>query len=659
MSIDLSQFNDAFFEEALGYLDQAEDDLLRLEKAPLNPDDCKTSIDSAFRAIHSIKGSAGSLGFLEIDRLSHALETVLELFRQQADPAGKGTTNVDLNIGVDTFDLLLSSVDLLRVQISSAQSKSGDVSPSRVNALIAKLEHVNSASTSDSSNTFDIQLVPSQAMLDSGNDPLRYIDTLAALGSQTIKAYWDDSQPHCYLSWVITLKTNRSISEIEAIFEWIEDVCQFSVNVQGVIQETKAHRTTDVVEIDAPIAKATTIAKEASAKQVRTIQVRPERIDELMGALGELAIYQAEIENKLQSQNANQETSELFVRLARQTSGLQDAIMAMRMSPIHHLFSRFERTVRDAQVELGKEVHLIVEGENAELDSSMIERLIDPLTHLIRNALDHGVETPDFRVSIGKPRSAKLTLKAEQHSNAFLISIEDDGKGFDIEAIKQRAIEKKIAKEADTKTDSQWANMIFVPGFSTTTQVSRWSGRGVGLDVVLKEIEKIKGQLDIHSSPGVGTRFVISIPLTLALSDALIIRSGDDHYAVILSAVKECIQATASRIETLPNQQQLYRLRDELLPYAALPDLMSGEVPSSGKTEEHFPAIVIRSGQHAALLQVSEIIGQRQIVIKSHEKNLGTVKYCESATVLPNGTVAFVLNANTIVRAVGISEEAL
>jgi two-component system, chemotaxis family, sensor kinase CheA len=659
MSIDLSQFNDAFFEEALGYLDQAEDDLLRLEKAPLNPDDCKTTIDSAFRAIHSIKGSAGSLGFLEIDRLSHALETVLELFRQQADPAGKATTKVDLSIGADTFDLLLSSVDLLRVQISSAQSKSGDVSPSRVNALIAKLEHVNSASTSDSSNTFDIRFVPSQAMLDSGNEPLRYIDTLAALGSQTVKAYWDDSQPDCRLSWEITLKTNRSILEIEAVFEWIEDVCQFSVNVHGVSQETKAHRTTDVVEIDAPIAMATTIAKEASAKQVRTIQVRPERIDELMGALGELAIYQAEIENKLQSQNTNQETSELFVRLARQTSGLQDAIMAMRMSPIHHLFSRFERTVRDAQVELGKEVHLMVEGENAELDSSLIERLIDPLTHLIRNALDHGVETPDFRESIGKPRSAKLTLKANQHSNAFLISIEDDGKGFDIEAIKQRAIEKQIAKETDTKTDSQWANMIFMPGFSTTTQVSRWSGRGVGLDVVLKEIEKIKGQLDIHSSPGVGTRFVISIPLTLALSDALIIRSGDDHYAVILTAVKECIQATASRIETLPNQQQLYRLRDELLPYAALPDLMSGEVPSSGKTEEHFPAIVVRSGQHAALLQVSEIIGQRQIVIKSHEKNLGTVKYCESATVLPNGTVAFVLNANTIVRAVGISEEAL
>jgi two-component system, chemotaxis family, sensor kinase CheA len=659
MSIDLSQFNDAFFEEALAYLDQAEDDLLRLEKASLNPDDCKNSIDSAFRAIHSIKGSAGSLGFLEIDRLSHALETVLEIFRQQADHTGKASTNVGLNIDSDTFDLLLSSVDLLRVQIASAQSKSGDVSPSRVNALIAKLEHVNSASTSDSSNTFDIQLVPSQAMLDSGNEPLRYIDTLATLGSQTVKAYWDDSEPDCFLSWVITLKTNRSISEIKAIFEWIEDVCQFSVNVHGVSQETKAHRTTDVVEIDAPIAMATTIAKEASAKQVRTIQVRPERIDELMGALGELAIYQAEIENKLQSQKASQETSELFVRLARQTSGLQDAIMAMRMSPIHHLFSRFERIVRDAQVELGKEVHLIVEGENAELDSSMIERLIDPLTHLIRNALDHGVETPDFRESIGKPRSAKLTLKAEQHSNAFLISIEDDGKGFDIEAIKQRAIEKKIAKETDTKTDSQWANMIFMPGFSTTTQVSRWSGRGVGLDVVLKEIEKIKGQLDIHSSPGVGTRFVISIPLTLALSDALIIRSGDDHYAVILSAVKECIQATASRIETLPNQQQLYRLRDELLPYAALPDLMSGEIPSSGKTEEHFPAIVIRSGQHAALLQVSEIIGQRQIVIKSHEKNLGTVKYCESATVLPNGTVAFVLNANTIVRAVGISEEAL
>jgi two-component system, chemotaxis family, sensor kinase CheA len=659
MSIDLSQFNDAFFEEALGYLDQAEDDLLRLEKASLNPEDRRRSIDSAFRAIHSIKGSAGSLGFLEIDRLSHALETVLEIFRQQADHTGKVSTNVGLNIDSDTFDLLLSSVDLLRVQIASAQSKSGDVSPSRVNALIAKLEHVNSASTSDNSNTFDIHFVPSQAMLDSGNDPLRYIDTLATLGSQTVKAYWDDSQPDCFISWVITLKTNRSISQVEAIFEWIEDVCQFSVNVQRVSQETKAHRTTDVVEIDAPIAMATTIAKEASAKQVRTIQVRPERIDELMGALGELAIYQAEIENKLQSQKASQETSELFVRLARQTSGLQDAIMAMRMSPIHHLFSRFDRTVRDAQVELGKEVHLIVEGENAELDSSMIERLIDPLTHLIRNALDHGIETPDFRESTGKPRSAKLILKAEQHSNAFLISIEDDGKGFDIEAIKQRAIEKKIAKETDTKTDSQWANMIFMPGFSTTTQVSRWSGRGVGLDVVLKEIEKIKGQLDIHSSPGVGTRFVISIPLTLALSDALIIRSGDDHYAVILSAVKECIQATASRIETLPNQQQLYRLRDELLPYAALPDLMSGEVRSSGKTEEHFPAIVVRSGQHAALLQVSEIIGQRQIVIKSHEKNLGTVKYCESATVLPNGTVAFVLNANTIVRAVGISEEAL
>jgi two-component system, chemotaxis family, sensor kinase CheA len=664
MSIDLTQFHDAFFEEALTYLEQAEDDLLALEKGGDSTEAFKERIDSAFRAIHSIKGSAGSLGFSQIDGFAHDLETVFDQLRtttQKSEALARSALSKEM------CDLLLGSVDMLRLHVSAAQNKTEGFGDTKSAALTAQLQAINidskarplsaQATTSPDktedtrARTFVIRFQPRAAMMVCGNDPLRYIDSLTELGTATAQAFWSEiaseqqAYQECELSWVITLNTSKSESHIHQIFEWIEDVCDYDI------------RDTDVYfnsEVPTQTENSAQISTENSARTAhkpgRTIQVKSERIDELINHLTELALYQGTLENSL----ANQELIDLFTRLSRQTSVLQDAIMAMRMSPIGHLFARFDRTIRDAKSELGKQVELKIEGENLELDSSLIERLIDPINHLIRNALDHGIETPEDRLLLGKTATAVLRLKAEQHSNAFQISIEDDGRGFNIEAIKGRAVAQGLANANDKRSDAQWVHLIFSPGFSTASEVSRWSGRGVGLDAVVTEIEKIKGTISVKSSPGSGTKFVITIPLTLALSEALLVRVAEERYAFTMGSVSECLVGKASSIETLPNLQKLYHVRDELLPFGSLGNLLQ---LADGETAESFPAIIVSNGDERVVLRVSEILGQRQIVVKSIERNLGAVKYCSSATVMPDGKVAFVIDANQVIRDVGVFDE--
>jgi two-component system, chemotaxis family, sensor kinase CheA len=664
MSIDLTQFHEAFFEEALTYLEQAEDDLLALEKGCETIQDFKDRIDSAFRAIHSIKGSAGSLGFAQIDGFSHDLETVFDQLRtttQRSEALARSALSKEM------CDLLLGSVDMLRLHVNAAQNKSEGLGNTKSAALSAQLQAINIDGYSAPSyaqatpsqehsedlteRTFAIRFQPRAAMLVCGNDPLRYIDTLAELGKTIVNAFWSNialdqkDYQECELSWVITLTTSKDEAHIHQVFEWIEDVCDYDIHDTDVYFDSQAPSQAESV-----VDNSTESAVRATQKLGRTIQVKSERIDELINHLTELALYQGTLENSL----ANQELIDLFSRLSRQTSVLQDAIMAMRMSPIGHLFARFDRTIRDAKSELGKQVELKIEGENLELDSSLIERLIDPLNHLVRNALDHGIETPADRVLLGKSPSAVLRLKAEQHSNSFQISIADDGKGFNIAAIKERAIRQGLVTANDNRSDAQWVHLIFTPGFSTASEVSRWSGRGVGLDAVVTEIEKIKGTISVKSSPGVGTKFIITIPLTLALTEALIVRVAQERYAFTMGSVRECLVGKSSSIETLPNLQQLYHVREELLPFTNLASLLQ---LADGETSESFPAIVVGNGNESVVLRVSEILGQRQIVVKSIEKNLGAVKYCSSATVMPDGKVAFVIDANQVIHDVGIFEE--
>jgi two-component system, chemotaxis family, sensor kinase CheA len=651
MSIDLSQFHEAFFEEALLSLDQAEDDLLLFEKGNAS----RENIDSAFRAIHSIKGSAGSLGFMQMGELAHELESVLDELRSTALDASNLANDEQISV-------LLSALDLLRSQIGNAQRKNGDVAQTRVDALIQKLKSYVSLSSepievSDDQETatttqpakpkciFRIRFQPKPEMLQCGNEPLRYIDSLSEMGDTRATAFWDPMEDHldsCQLSWIVDLETEKSIDEITELFSWIDDVCIIKIDRLDKEKETLVprRRSSDIVEKE----------QAPSPRNTRSIQVQSEKIDSLLSQLGELAIAQSDIEIKV----VDQEIADLFQRLTRQTSQLQDAILAMRMSPIKILFRRFERVVRDAEVELGKQVNLTIEGDENQLDSSIIERLIDPLTHLIRNALDHGIELPATRVAKGKQPFANLKLIAEQKSSAFVIRIEDDGSGLSIDNIRQKAIEKGLAKETDSKSASQWAQMIFKAGFSTATGISQWSGRGVGLDAVASALERLNGRIELNTTPGQGTSIAIILPLTLAITEALIVEAAGERYALPMSSVTECLFSNTSALATLPNQQVLFRRRESLLPFTSLSSLM--QLQDSKASEHSFSAIAITNGKDEAVIRVGQIIGQRQIVIKSITKNLGAAKYCSSATLLGDSQVVFVLDSAEIIRDVGQAE---
>jgi two-component system, chemotaxis family, sensor kinase CheA len=647
MSVDLSQFHEAFFEEALVSLDQAEGDLLLLEKGIAS----KENLDSAFRAIHSIKGSAATLGFTQMGLFSHELEAVLDRRRASARDQNNQPTE-------DEISTLLAALDLLRTQVANAQRKNGDVAQPRVDALIGKLQKFSLADTASplaatsqsvSKSDYQIRFAPHVQLLDCGNDPLRYIDSLAELGSLQIQAFWEDDASEmnrCELSWNIILSTEKSSAQIHDLFSWVSDVCDLTI---GPVQSPVAPSKTGLLKPE-----LTDSGERTAPRSNRAIQVQSEKVDAVLSQLSDLAVAQAEIENRV----VNQEIIELFQRLSRQTSQLQDAILAMRMSPIKSLFRRFERVVRDAERELGKRVAVKFVGEDNELDSSLIDRLIDPITHLMRNALDHGIESPSERISSGKPEVATLVLTAEQKSNSFVIRIEDDGRGLAIEKIRQKAIERGLATSATKKTNAQWAQMIFQAGFSTSEGVNQWSGRGVGLDAVAAAIDQLSGHIDLQTTPGCGTSIAITLPLTMAITEALLVEAGNERYAIAMNHIAECLHTDASKIAQLPNDQELYKYRTGLVPYADLCELMAFnfELAQQAAPIGTFPAIVITSGKELAVIRVTQIIGQRQVVIKSIEKNLGQAKYCSSATLLGDGRVVFVLDPTQIINAVGLQQ---
>jgi two-component system, chemotaxis family, sensor kinase CheA len=694
MSIDLSHFHGAFFEEALDSLDQAECALLCLEKQQ----DIASNIDATFRSIHSIKGSAGTLGFEQIANFSHHLEAVLETYRGLDSCA-------NLNVQGRHISLIFACLDLLRAMVANAQQKQGEVSPSRVHALKLKLDDLqieldafkpsgsSGSVPKDSSplyaSEFTIAFRPHPEMLSCGNDPLRYLDALAGLGAMHAKAHWEQEDlldaikkgseklnESCVLHWTITLETTLAEQEVRSVFEWVEDICDLQISAAKMLsgsqlsQQLSGGPLADPLEdkLSLPLtddldrlldANVLTVGSHQAEyetgrkREQRSIQVSTEKIDDLLGHLADLAMFQVDLEAK----TSNQETLELFNRLARQTRQLQDAILAMRMSPIATLFKRFERVIRDAELDLGKRVKVNIEGENTELDSSIIERLIDPVTHLIRNALGHGIELPGERRTLGKPEIATLSLHAEQRGSRFVLTIEDDGRGLDIQAIRAKAIEKGLAHERSIRTDEQWAELIFSPGFSTINKATQWSGRGVGLDAVVAAIKSLRGELSVRSVAGEGTRFAIFLPLTLALADALVVECDGEQYALVLSSIGECIQTDRENFRELPNGQKLYQLREKLLPYANLGELM--EI-SQSETQAREPlGIVIGSAEAACLIFVSRIVGERQIVVKNIEKNLGATKFYQSATIIGEGKVVFVLDTIALSKSIGTMPLAL
>jgi two-component system chemotaxis sensor kinase CheA len=680
MSIDLRQFHASFFSESLEGLDATEANLLRLEGGERSPE----LLNAIFRAIHSIKGAAGSLGFPEIGRFTHEFENVLDDLR-------KG----DFDPGAEAVDCMLACVDHVRLALRSAKEEK-PYDAGRDAALLGRLVELragsktaaktNPASPSaeasmpgDKETTFHIRFRPSSGFFASGNDALKLFRVLDGMGSLVVRAnvsglpaaeQFDPEK--CYLAWELELRTERPQQEVADVFGWVEDDCELlldaptSAGTAAALAAEPARaqpeatmppksgferRKDDRRKGDRRMEGRRTDDAEFSQGRGDVLHVGRAKLDGLMNAVGELVITKTilrQVVSDLLHDGAGR-LDEALQELDRHARELQDSVMAIRMQPISFAFGRFPRLVRDLCQASGKLVQLKVSGEASELDSTVIEKLVDPLTHLVRNALDHGIEPPAERVAAGKLETALLALHAEHRGGNIEIVVSDDGRGINRERVRAKALELGQAIPPDGLSDERLQELIFAPGFSTAEKLNELSGRGVGLDVVRKNVSELNGSIKVDSEPGRGTRFLIRLPLTLAIVDGMRVSVGHESYILPLASIVECIRPGIATVRPIAGQGHVVEIRGAYLPLLPLGRLFG--VAAAGP-EEGIAVVLEADGSRIALL-VDALLGQEQVVIKTLEANYRKVPCVAGATILGEGRVVLILDVAALVRAAG------
>lgn len=651
MSLDLSQFHATFFAESLEGLNHVEQQLLDIERVGHD----RNAMDAIFRAIHSLKGSAGSLGFGVIAELAHEMESVLDRMRQGLMPAAAENTNV-----------LLRGVDCLRHWLVAAEA--GEPVEAVTGAdLVRELQLLLQRSGADGARgaavadskplgkqKYVIVFRPARDFFHSGNDPARFIDELAQLGRLDSTAdlsalpSMDAFDPTaCYLAWRIVLETEASANDIREVFDWVSNSCALEIELAREAENRVAGLETQVVG-----GGETGAAAARRDSSLVTMHVRTDKIDDLVNLVGELVITHTMLKQSIRHLDAIKDARSVsvFAQLERNVQDIQERVLAIRMMPVSHVFGRFPRLVRDLGLQLGKAIELKLSGEQSELDKSVIEQLIDPLTHLVRNALDHGIEVPAERLAAGKSAKGTLSLHAEHRGGRFVITVSDDGRGIDAKKVRQRAVESGLldAGSADAELDEAATHALLLkPGFSTAREVSNLSGRGVGLDVVSQNVRKLGGSLEIASQAGRGTTFTINLPLTLAIVDGMIVGVSGERYIIPITFIRECLQVSAVQLQSVVGQGQVLHLRGEYIPVLKLGDLCA--LKSDAQATQ--PVLVVLEAENRAIaLQVDDLLGQDQVVIKSLEANYRKVEFMAGASILGDGRVALILDVTEIVK---------
>ncbi|CCQ12728.1 Signal transduction histidine kinase CheA [Pseudoalteromonas luteoviolacea B = ATCC 29581] len=679
MSIDLSQFFEVFFEESFEGLDVMEAELLNLRPGE---EDSET-INTIFRAAHSIKGGSGTFGFTSVSDFTHVLETLLDQIR---DGRRKLTS--------EHINLLLQSVDCLRAMLSALQNQS-EPDASESQKLKAQFERILGLSSSEEQasataqaapekQTYQIDFKPHAHLFKTGNEPLYMIGELAELGDLDIEVFtdaipvFDEFNPEdCYLAWRFFLTTSSPTTAIDEIFEWVEDDADISVTLCGGLFEDEAEEsiasspevenakpsvkpTPEVVTAAAekPLAKANAAVAEAKKSQDNastSIRVGIDKVDSLINMVGELVITQAML-SQLGEQDMTESTvaalQEGLAQLAHNTRDLQESVMRIRMLPISFVFSRFPRLVRDISQKLNKQVELKLLGEQTELDKTVMEKISDPMVHLVRNSLDHGIETPEQRIAAGKDPVGTLTLNAFHQGGNIVIEIMDDGQGLNTEKIKQKAIANGLITEDDELSQEEVNELIFMPGFSTADAVSDISGRGVGMDVVRRNIQALNGSVEVSSARGVGSTFTIRLPLTLAILDGQLVQVAEHTYIIPLISIVESLQIDVKKVSRVGKNLDVLRLRDEYIPILRLYDIFNhdGAIEALDKSL----LVVVESDNQKVGLLVDDLLAQQQVVIKSLEANYKRVDGISGATILGDGRVSLIIDISGLVKLSGL-----
>ncbi len=694
MAIDVSKFHQTFFDESLEGLEAMETGLLELEADTGDNE----AINTIFRAAHSIKGGAGTLGFTAMADFTHHLETLLDRRR-----GGTG------EVTQETISVLLSSVDVLRDMMSAAQFGE-DVDTDRVSEVEAQLQQlvdsdeddsdeedsdqqdgsgVETASDADAeanqaentgggspqpvSDGWLITFAPHPEMFRTGNDPVRILAELADLGQYSVVADPSDlpgldelDVELSYVSWAIELRPEDGAdpierSSVEQAFDWVEDEADITIDeIVSAEQQPDEPATAEEAKPEEPVAEngdgqaerrsgvPRRQEKGGGAQTASSIRVDIDKVDSLINMVGELVITQSMLQQLAnQGDELNLERlREGLDELEGNTRELQGSVMQIRMLPISFAFSRLPRLVRDLASKLDKSIELEIHGETTELDKTVMEKIGDPLVHLVRNSLDHGIETPEVRAAAGKPETGTITLSAYHEGGNIVIEISDDGAGIRTDKILAKARDRGLVGPDEHLSDKQILDLIFHPGLSTAEVVSDVSGRGVGMDVVKRNIKDLSGVIEVVSVEGEGTTFRIRLPLTLAILDGQVVRVGDQVFIIPLISIVESLQFDEELTGSLTKEASVYRHRDVVIPLIDLSETLSVGSPRQPSSD---PLLVIvdADGQRAGLI-VDDLLAQQQIVIKSLTTNFRVVPGLSGATILGDGTVAMILDVNSV-----------
>jgi two-component system chemotaxis sensor kinase CheA len=683
----------AYKQEAYELLGELESALMELEEIPDNED----LIDRVFRAMHTIKGSGAMFGFNAIAAFTHEIETVFDLVRE-----GKMIVTKELiNLSLSARDLISEMLEASETETSAEPEKAESII-SALKALIPTLssDEENDADTSESTDrddlseteeapviTYRIRFRPPQDIFANGTNPVPLLDELSQLGECHIIAHTDaipmltDITPeNCYVFWDIILTTDRGRNAIEDVFIFVADICEISVQVideddsgdsnpeykkigeilveRGDLPPEDMSRmllkqkrigemlteagvvTSDTVE--------SALVEQEHIKRIRqnrqavesssSLRVDADKVDILVDLVGELVTVQARLSQQAAS-STNGDIQVIAEEVEQLVNELRDNTMSIRMLPIGTTFSKFKRLVRDLSETLGKHIVLSTDGGETELDKTVLEKLNDPLVHIIRNCIDHGIETPEQRAASGKSENGTILLSAGHKGANVVIRISDDGAGMNAEKIRETAVLKGLMAPEEELSESELFEMIFAPGFSTAKTVTDVSGRGVGMDVVKKGIEALRGSIGVSSKKGNGTTITLELPLTLAIIEGFMVMIGDEHFVFPLSAVEECVEISGKEMENV-RRRNMMNIRGKVVPYQNLREVFNMDNAPS-ETER---IVVVASGEQRVGFGVDSVIGQHQTVIKNLGKMYRNIKGISGATILGDGSVALILD---------------
>ncbi|MFW5792716.1 MAG: chemotaxis protein CheA [Bacteroidota bacterium] len=687
----MEQFKKKFLEEAADLINSLEKALLALEE---NPND-KSLTEEVFRIMHSLKGGSSMFGFNKMDAFTHNLETIYDLIRSG-----------ELSLNREILDLTLDAVDHLKVllengdELNAKDEKSHQILLSKINGIAekssisasqpnadtsaAEVTPAQSESASlDDASCYHITVKPNKDIFQNGTNPLLLIDELHTLGhckafakTSAIPEFDKLNAEECYVAWEVFLSTQKTLDDINDVFIFVDDICDIRINkiadnniinqkifideVLNNISKDKFFDTDKLAEVARKIELNKENDKDASSSlepedteehvislakktSINNIRVASGKLDDLMNLVSELITTQASL-SLFAENNNNPELSGIAENIEKISRQLRDNTFEICLIPIDTIMIRFKRLVRDLSSSLNKEIQFIAEGTETELDKSIIEGLTEPIMHIFRNAIDHGIESTEERLKKGKPKQGKIILKAFYSGTNVYIQIQDDGRGIDAEKIREKAINRGFISPESNLSYKEILNLIFLPGFSTASKVTEVSGRGVGLDVVVKKIADIRGEVEIESQLGVGSTITIKLPLTMSIIDGLLVKIGKTFFVIPLSTVDKCFEIPTTQIENIFNNK--LALDGNLIPFINLRNefIIEGDAPNNQQV------IRVSYDDFKIGLSVDRVIGEYQAVIKPLGKMYKEVEIVSGATILGDGTIALVLDTNKIIN---------